>query len=179
MKIVLTAAAAAGVLLCVQIARADNCGVLEDAMDKMATSTTRMHIERAGAHQGAAADRMADVIMSGDKMYVQVQGAWHSMPRTDFSQMKAKLEAARASKQVACEQLSDETLGGRAASVYHVTDNSDGGRKTDVKVWLAKNNGLPLRVDSSDRMSITYDYDNIQVPANAQPIGVPQPHSGG
>lgn len=110
------------------------------------------------------------VVMTGDKMYVEMHRVWNSTPMTT-KQLIDKTNKSSLKDQLVCQRTGDETLDGVATTIYAV-ENQAPARAGHSRVWVAKANGLPMKTEVSlgggDVMTSVFDYDNVQVPEGAR-----------
>lgn len=110
------------------------------------------------------------VVMTGDKMYVEMRRVWNSMPMTT-KQLIDKINKTSLKDQLVCQRTGEEAIGGASTTVYAV-ENQTPARASHSRIWIAKANGLPLktevRLGGGDVMTSLFDYDNVQVPPGAR-----------
>jgi outer membrane lipoprotein-sorting protein len=161
-----TAAFAASAVLVVMAsfaASADDCGTAWNAMrtgiQKHYTSTITI------THKDGK-PQTSHVVMMGDKMYVEVRGAWHTVPMSS-TEMLADMDQKRKTTKAVCHRVGDETVGGQPATIYAVHSENEG-HVSDNKIWVSKALGLPIKSEShmGDMVVVsTNDYSNVRVPA--------------
>ena len=115
-------------------------------------------------------DKKVEQVNIGDKMYVEVTGAWQSMPYSAQEVIDRATEKRKTSKQT-CAKVGAETVSGEAATIY--TDHEETPKGTvDSRLWLSDARGLPLKVEmhfqSGMVMNQLLRYDNVQAPAGAK-----------
>jgi hypothetical protein len=114
--------------------------------------------------------RTSHSIFTGSKLYVEVNGEWHTMPMTAKEMTDQVHESDKGAKK-SCHRVGSERVNGQASTVYmaHVENQ---GSVSDNKVWIGD---APKRMLKSDihiadgqHIMADYDYDHIQPPASAK-----------
>lgn len=120
-----------------------------------------------------------DVIIIGRTTYMKIGGKWQKMdmpPENAIGEMRTAFNK-EAMKWVSDVKYSgDDTVDGKPAYVYtYHGKGPDNVGENDSKIWIAKSNGLPIRVEATYKsgnlrsMTIDYDYDSpvtIEPPVN-------------
>jgi hypothetical protein len=147
-------------------ASADDCGVAWGAMragiQKPYAST--ITITRAGGKP-----ETSHAVMMGDKMYVEVQGAWHTVPMTS-TEMLADMDQKRKTTKASCQRVGDEIMGGQPSTIYAVHSDNEG-KVSDNKIWVSKALGMPVKTEShiGDMVLVSVmDYSNVHTPAGVK-----------
>jgi hypothetical protein len=147
-------------------ASADDCdtawGAMRAGMQKPYASTITM-THKDGKPQTSHA------VMMGDKMYVEVQGAWHAVPMTT-TEMLADMDRKRKTTKAVCHRVGDETVSGQPATIYAVHSENEG-HVSDNKIWVSKALGVPIKTESNlgDMVVVSdMDYSNVHAPAGVK-----------
>jgi outer membrane lipoprotein-sorting protein len=110
------------------------------------------------------------IVMTGDKMYVEMRRVWNTMPMTT-KQLIDKVNKTTLKDQLVCQGTGDETINGVSTTLYAVEDQTPS-RPSHSRVWISKANGLPLktevRLGGGDVMTSLFDYDHVEVPPGAR-----------
>ena len=148
-------------------ARADDCATVLSAVFAQAkvpyasTMTT--------SQPGQPVSRVEAVVI-GTKMFVQVNGAWQSMPYSAQEMIDRSTENAKKSKQT-CRKVGVELVDGEATTIYSDHEETSRGI-VDSRIWISDSRGLPLKIEAhfEGGMSFTSTvrYDNIQPPAGVK-----------
>lgn len=148
-------------------ARADDCATIRSAMfaqAKVPYARTMTTIQ-----PGQPVSR-GEMVVTGTKMYVQVNGAWQSMPYSAQEMIDRATENAKKSKQT-CRKVGAELVDGEATTIYSDHEETPRG-VVDSRIWMSDSRGLPLKLEthfeSGMSLSSTVRYDNIQPPAGAR-----------
>ena len=126
-------------------ALADDCDVPLAAAVKMYTVPYRMHSVTTGGAAAALAGGkpvQADMVATADKMYIQVNGAWHAIERPKPDE-DDNVEAMKAGKAI-CTRLREEAVDGVPAIVWQV-EQKDVQEMKQQTVWIADDSGLMLK----------------------------------
>lgn len=148
-------------------ARADDCAPIASAM--IAQAKAPYAAAMAMSKPDKSVDRSASIV-TGTKMYVQVNGAWQAMPYRAQDMIDRINKLAKEAKQT-CAKVGAGTIDGVAATIFtaHVENQ---GRVSDNRIWISDKTGLPAKTETQfpDGMTVTqsYRYDNIQPPAGAE-----------
>ncbi len=145
---------------------------------KMNTIPYKLHTVTTGGPDAAAnggQPTASDMVATADKMYIEVDGSWHSVPRP--KDMGDDAVAAMQAGNVSCSRLRDELVDGVATSVWQV-DEKDDEDITRQTVWIADDSGLMLRAEfemdvgggDAGKSSTTADfsYTDVTPPAGAE-----------
>lgn len=166
MGLLITTAGLAVVAIVPMAARADDCATV------MAAAIAQAKTPYAGSmtitHPGQP-PRSNQIVNTATKTYVQVNGAWQSMPYDAQETVDHIMDVAKKSTQ-ACQKVGAETVNGEATTVY--TEHSDNGKTVgDGRIWISNGNDLPVKLEmhfkSGETMVQESHYDNIQPPAGA------------
>ena|ERR1700761_969474 len=160
-------AALAAVALCASSAAyADDCSAMMAATRagamKPYTSTITM------SHPGQP-PQTSHAVMTGDKMYVQVGGAWHGVPMGSKELLAAINDNAKTAK-MTCVHKGEGSVDGQPASIWaaHVVNE---GTTSDNTVWIGRS-GLPLKTEShlegGEVVVSVLDYAHYAVPAGVK-----------
>jgi hypothetical protein len=157
---------AGGVLSTASSAWADDCALATDA------AIAQAKVPHADTHvttESGKPPASIEMIITGDKAYTQINGAWKSMAFSSQEQIDiinaAKARAAQ--KPRGCQKQGGQTVDGQAASLLtmHADDN---GKVSDARIWIADATGLPLKSEAhlanGTVIVDTFRYDNIQPP---------------
>jgi hypothetical protein len=110
------------------------------------------------------------IVMTGDKMYVEMRRVWNTMPMTT-KQLIDKVNKTTLKDQLVCLRSGDEAINGAATTLYAVEDQTPS-RASHSRIWISKANGLPLktevRLGGGDVMTSLFDYDHVEVPPGAR-----------
>jgi hypothetical protein len=109
------------------------------------------------------------IVMTGSKMYIQMQGTWHTMPMT-AKEVLDQMDTVAKTAKTTCHRGGAEAVNGQAATIYDVHVENQG-NASDNRVWISAA-GLPLK--TVDRMAggnvatSVYDYAHVQPPAGVK-----------
>lgn len=146
---------------------ADDCATIQSAM--FAQAKVPYASSMTTSQPGQPVSR-GESVVTGTKMYVQVNGAWQSMPYSAQEIIDRVTENAKKSKQT-CQKVGAELVAGEATTVYSDHEETPRG-VVDSRIWLSDSSGLPLRLEthfaSGMSFTSTIRYDNIQPPAGAK-----------
>lgn len=110
------------------------------------------------------------IVMTGDKMYVEMRRVWNTMPMTT-KELIDKVNKTTLKDQLVCQLSGDEAINGAATTLYMVEDQTPA-RASHSRIWVSKANGLPLktevRLGGGDVMTSLFDYDHVEVPPGAR-----------
>jgi hypothetical protein len=110
------------------------------------------------------------VVMTGDKMYVEMARVWNTMPMTT-KELIDKVNKSTLKDVLVCQRSGDETINGVSTTLYTVEDQTPS-RASHSRIWISKPNGLPLktevRLGGGDVMTSLFDYDHVEVPPGAR-----------
>jgi hypothetical protein len=164
--LVLAAAGSAGLITVP--ARADDCADLLGALKATAKLTHHQVVKRVGPDGTTTGGQ---IIQTSSARYAELRGTWHQLPVTT-DEMLQKAEKMVVDGKMTCRRTGNESLNGKAAVVYAVHTDTDN-TKTDSKVWVEGGQRILKSESKSDGGLTTsdYDYDKVQVPTNAVPLG--------
>jgi hypothetical protein len=158
--------AAASVSAGAHAAPADPCDAIFNAM--VAQVKVPFAIEAVQTPRNGPAQTMETRIVGG-KSYFFVRGAWHSEPVTP-DEMIADLTEEKKSARQTCTVAGDEPVNGKPAAVYEAHIENQG-EKSDNKLWVAKDTGLPLKTEArmqEGTITQTFRYDGVEAPAGVR-----------
>jgi hypothetical protein len=142
-----------------------------DAERKTITTPHHLLSTSESSGSGGKVERSEAISVNG-AMYLLMAGTWRRSPITskdELDQLNSNLASAKA---YSCQYTGDGSSGGVPTSVYTAhTENN--GVINDARIWVAKGNGLVMRVDSDlntgahdkRHLSLAYDYTNVHAPA--------------
>jgi outer membrane lipoprotein-sorting protein len=166
MKLFASISTALAALITAHAAAADDCAEVRAAT---LSGVSRPYAASIRIEHADDLPTMSHVVMTGDKMYVEVHRIWNATPMTT-KQLIDKVNKASLKDQLVCHRSGDETIDGAATTVYSVEDHTPA-RASKSRVWISKANGLPLKTEvqmgGGDVMTSIFDYDHVQVPAAA------------
>ena len=121
---------------------------------------------------GNAPRATGELISSGGATYVLDRGTWKRTPMTPKAALAQLEENIANARNLACQQVGEEIVGGVRAVVYTSHNESEDAR-ADGRIWVGVASGLVMRSDqdidtgAGDRrhLSIRYEYDNVHPPA--------------
>ncbi len=116
--------------------------------------------------------KQSEVVITGSTMWLQVGGRWQSIPydaQQKIAKLKRKMTESSAAGKVSCARVRDEAIGGEAATLYTMRDDTVAG-VVNSQVWISTTRGLPLRQvidipEVKSHMESRIDYNNVQAPA--------------
>jgi outer membrane lipoprotein-sorting protein len=160
-------AAIAGILAASAGARADDCATVMTAIFAQA----KLPYASSGVMaMPGQPPRSTEVVVTGAKMYVQVNGAWQSQPYSAQEVIDRATENAKKTKST-CQKIGAEAVNGEAATVYADHEETPRG-VVDNRIWISDSRGLPLKIEvklgSGTTTTQTTRYDDIQPPAGAK-----------
>ena len=103
--------------------------------------------------------------------YVERNGGWTSLP-VSSSDLVDTLNAMLKTAKTICKRTGTEQVNGQPTTVYTVHMENHG-VITDSTLWIAAQNRQlksDMTVDGK-HFSATFDYDHVQPPAGAKPVG--------
>lgn len=143
-------------------------------METTGETSAKMYLEyqkpdRFRIKTGLAEGKTVEMILIGNKTYINVNGRWMSSPvpmkgatMTDMINMFGREKMKWFSD---IKYSGNDTIDGEPAYVYSYTGKVDGMNDSDSKIWVAKDNGLPLKAEAEYKdgkfrsTKIVYDYD--------------------
>ena len=148
-------------------ARADDCATILSAMfaqAKVPYASTMTMIQ-----PGQPVSRSKSVV-TGTKMYVQVNGVWQSMPYSAQEMIDRATENAKKSKQT-CRKVGVELVDGEATTIYSDHEETPRGG-VDSRIWMSDSRGLPIKLETHFESGVSFTstvrYDNIQPPVGVK-----------
>jgi len=138
--------------------------VLSDAMSKVYNVPT--HVYTTSKINGETF--AAEMIYAAGSVYMKSEGKWSVFGTTKEMQQLGQGNLHKADAKETCRHLNDEMVNGEMAAGYSVHSETSKG-KIDVKFWISKTKGLPLRTDTDsdegkDLISARYEYGNVKPP---------------
>jgi outer membrane lipoprotein-sorting protein len=144
-------------------ARADDCALA------LAAAIAQAKVPHADTHVTTPPPTSAQMIFLNDKAYMQINGAWRSMPYSAQEQTDTVTAAAKRAEQMthSCQKLGSEPIKGEAATLLTTRTEGDG-KVSEARVWVSDKSGLPLKseIHLSNGTLVTDDfrYGNIEAP---------------
>ncbi len=125
-----------------------------------------------GPATGKASRATGELISTAEATYVLYRGTWKRSPMTPRAALAQFEENIANARNLACQRVGEESVGGVRAIVYTSHSESEDAR-ADGRIWVGVSSGLVLRSDQDidsgggDRrhLSIRYEYDNVHPPA--------------
>jgi hypothetical protein len=118
--------------------------------------------------------RSSESISTSEASFIKMDTQWRKVPITAQEMLKQQEDARQDAKET-CSFLQDDLSEGDAA-VY--SSHSETGKGTsDLKVWISKANGLPLREEidldlggdtGKTHSTVRFDYDHVEPPKDAK-----------
>jgi hypothetical protein len=138
--------------------------VLADAMNKVYNTPTHLYTTTKVSGETFNAEQ----IYAAGSIYMKNQGKWSIFGTTKEISQLGQGNTQKADVKETCRSLSDEPMYGEMAVVYSVHSDTPKG-KIDVKYWISKAKGLPLRTDTDSDggkavISVRYEYVNVKPP---------------
>lgn len=115
-----------------------------------------------------------EIITLTDAKYMGSGGNWTKLSFNSQQAVREEQEKIDKAKQRTCRFLRDESIRGDATAVYSVHDETSGAR-SDTQIWVAKRNGLPVKLEtdiyfngtqSKTHISDRIELDNVKAPAH-------------
>lgn len=107
--------------------------------------------------------RLSEQINTGKLLYIMTDGKWKLSKITPQDMRDQRADNIKNSN-TSCSVVHDEPIDGVSATLYKVHEERDG-ESTDSQVWIAKANGLPVRVKSENPpFDSHYSYSDVAVP---------------
>lgn len=103
--------------------------------------------------------------------YVERNGSWTSLPVSSSDLVDTLNDMLKTAK-ITCKRTGAEQVNGQAATVYTMHMESQG-VVTDGTLWISAQN-RQLKSDTTvngKHFAATFDYDHVQPPAGAKPVG--------
>jgi hypothetical protein len=149
-------------------ARADDCATL---MNSLIAQTNTPYSSSITMSRPGTPAKTSLSIHTGSKLYVQVEGQWHTMAMSAKEEIDMVRDAAKTAKQT-CQVQGSDTVNGEPATVLmaHVVNR---GTTSENKVWLSKSHGgriLKTDVQIQDGLHIVaiFDYNHVTPPAGVK-----------
>lgn len=149
------------------------CKPVFDAMTKAAITPNHLFMTQTAAYN--AAPESGETITTANKMYVNADGKWSTLPYNP-QQQATEMREANKTGNVTCQYLRDEDVAGESTALYNTQDKQESGETITVQVWISKSTGLPVKqimdMDvggkrGKSHTDIRIDYSNVQAPAGA------------
>jgi hypothetical protein len=145
---------------------ADDCAAFSDAAIAQAkVPHATMHVATAPGES----EQRTETIVTADKVYTQIDGAWHGTPLSAQDVLEAIKEARERGRNTprTCQKVPGETINGEPTTLLNVHSESNG-QTADAKIWISNSSGLPLksemRFSSGSVIYDTFRYDNVTAP---------------
>lgn len=147
---------------------ADDCAPVSAAMMAAASLPYSETVTTADA---GGKPTTSHIVQTATTKYVERNGQWTSLPISSADLMDELKEKLKTSK-MTCKRGGTEAVNGQPATIYVVHDVTDGD-VSDGTLWIsAQNRELKGDMNVGGRHFITlFDYDHVQAPAGAKPIG--------
>jgi len=153
---------AAGLLMPLAAARADDCQTVVDAYDALSKAPAYRQLT---AMNG---EPLIEAVVIGDDMYMKDGAKWRKQSLRPG--MRAKLQKRvipDAASLKDCRRVGTETFEGREAVVYDYTPPpiEGAGPLGPQRVWIAVETGLPIRMTSEQQKTdVSISFDKIVAP---------------
>jgi hypothetical protein len=147
------------------------CQPLFDAMTRLFKTPSHQYLKQTDTRTG---DKAVDseIINTGKAMYVMVGGRWNNSPITAGQLQEQEEQNRRNAKVTTCHVVREESFDGVATTLFSAHTETGYGA-SDQQLWIAKDNGLPLReiieMDMGDhggksRAEIHVVYSGVEAP---------------
>ncbi|HEY4985464.1 MAG TPA: hypothetical protein VII39_02490 [Bradyrhizobium sp.] len=159
-------AALAATLFASTAAHAGDCSALMAATRAGATKPYSSTIVM--THPGKPPET-SHAVMTGDKMYVQVEGVWHAV-RMGTKELLQTIDDNAKTAKMTCVHKGEGEVNGQPATIWsaHVVNQ---GMTSENTVWIGRS-GLPLKTESDlgDGLTVVsvLDYAHYAVPAGVK-----------
>jgi hypothetical protein len=167
MKFPFASAAAFAALLASHAFAADNCAEVRAAT---LAGVSRPYAASIKIEHSGDLPTTSHIVMTGDKMYVEMRRVWNSMPMST-KQLIDKVNKTTLKDVLVCQRSGDEAINGASTTIFAV-ENQTPARASHSRIWISKANGLPLktevRLGGGDVMTSLFDYDHVEVPPGAR-----------
>ena len=147
-------------------ARADDCALaLTAAIAQAKTPHAVTHVTAAPGRPSTS----VEMIFMSDKAYMQMNGAWRSIPYTPQQQIDIVTAAIKRAEQTThrCQKLASEPVNGEAASLLVMRSEANG-KTSENRFWISDKTGLPLKSEmhlaSGAVATDDFRYDDIKAP---------------
>src|SRR5262249_52049961 len=132
-------------------AKADDCAPVFAASKKQAFTPYKASIAATqklppGLDRVMAPTQATESIYVGSRLYMKLGGKWISQPFPPQTQL-ARIDTDAKTGKTTCRRLPDEKMNGEPVSVF-TTHQQVPESTVDMKIWISKSRGLPLRADS-------------------------------
>ena len=111
------------------------------------------------------------MVQTATLKYVERNGKWASLPVSSRDLVETLNDTLKTGK-ITCQRTGTEQVNGQSTTVYTVHIEYKG-VVTDGRTWISAQN-RQLKSDltvNGKHFSSTFDYDHVQPPAGAKPIG--------
>ncbi len=145
------------------------CQPVISALARLAQTPSHQFMSRNMAGTGTS---QSEVVITGNTMWLLVGGRWQSMSydaQKKIAEMKRKMAESSAAGKVSCARVRDEAVGGEAATLYTMRDDTSAG-VVNSQLWISTTRGLPVRQvidipEVKSHIESRIDYTNVQAPA--------------
>lgn len=175
-----SSAAVATALLAATLLRAAAANA--DAADCASANKATLALEQIPNHQyvtsvepgSKGAPITMEIITLADAKYMGSNGNWTKSSFNSQQAVRDEQEKIDKAKQRTCRFLRDESIHGEATAVYSVHDETPGA-KSDTQIWVAKRNGLPVKLETDitfngtngkTHISDRIDLGNVKAPSH-------------
>ena len=125
-----------------------------------------------GPTNGNVTRATGELISTAEAIYTLYRGAWKRSPMTPEAALTQFEENIANARNLACQRVGEESVGGVRAVVYTSHNETDEAR-ADGRIWVGVSNGLVLRTDQDidngggarRHLSIRYEYENVRPPS--------------
>jgi hypothetical protein len=147
---------------------ADDCALVIAALTASAKTPSNSTITHTGPGGKPVINHM---VQTATAKYVETDGKWKSMNVSIQETLNGMNEMIKTAK-MSCHRTGAESVNGQPVTVYAVHVENQG-TTSDSKIWVsAKNLQLKSEMTVGDTHFVTTaDYDHVQVPTNATPMG--------
>jgi hypothetical protein len=111
------------------------------------------------------------LVQTATSKYVERNGNWTSMPISSADLVDTLNDEFKTAK-LNCRRTGTEQVNGQQTTIYTV-HMEIGGRVTDGTLWISAQN-RQMKSDTTvngSRFTATFDYEHVQPPAGAKPLG--------
>ena len=111
------------------------------------------------------------IIQTATTKYVERNGSWTSLAVSSADLVDTLNEMLKTAK-ISCKRTGTEQVNGQPTTIYSVHIENEG-IVTDSTVWISdQNRQLKSETTAGGKhFSSTFDYDHVQPPAGAKPVG--------
>lgn len=160
--------AALALVIAVTPAWADDCTQPKAAMMVSAKTPYSETIVSTGPGGKAVTSHL---IQTATTKYVEHDGRWTSLPMSSAEIVDALNDMLKTAK-ITCKRTGAERVNGQPTTIYTVHLENEG-VVTDSTIWISDQNRQLKSTTTSGgkQFSSTFDYDHVQPPAGAKPLG--------